>query len=53
MLVGQRNNIYLSYAKINMKSKAFEACCFEMESGSLKTGYCQFFEEEFPAKSVF
>ena len=24
----------LSYAKINMKSKAFEPCCFEMESGS-------------------
>ncbi len=36
-----------------MKSKAFEPCCFEMESGSLKTGYCQLFEEEFPAKSVF
>jgi len=48
-----RQNLLVSYAKINMKSKAFEPCCFEMESGSLKTGYCQFFEDEFPAKPVF
>jgi hypothetical protein len=35
----------LSYARINMKAKAFELRVFEMESISFKSEYRQFHEE--------